>query len=179
VEAVEQHQAVLAGALSTQVERLLSAGDVWQPIRDGLVAWCRSYLLPHAEAEERTLYPAAGDFVRAAATVSALRTFFDSHLSKENDQLLPSLAQAPDVDLAGLLDGMHDLGRRDTSPMRPMAGAVAMSAAAARSARGYPQFDARVGPHAIRHATIFGALEAVGPGAGLSTLAHRRETSDT
>jgi hypothetical protein len=165
--------------------------------------------VPHAQAEERTLYPAAGDFVqarllvdamlaehgvitglvedlagatdgvRAAATASALRTLFDSHLSKENDQLLPLLAQAPDVDLAGLLDGMHDLGRRDTSPMRPMAGAVAMSAAAARSARGYPQFDARVGPHAIRHATIFGALEAVGPGAGLSTLAHRRETSDT
>jgi hypothetical protein len=38
VEAVEQHRAVLAGALSTQVERLLSTGDVWQPIRDGLVA---------------------------------------------------------------------------------------------------------------------------------------------
>jgi hypothetical protein len=72
VEAVEQHQAVLAGALSTQVERLLSAGDVWQPIRDGLVAWCRSYLLPHAQAEERTLYPAAGDFVQARLLVDAM-----------------------------------------------------------------------------------------------------------
>jgi uncharacterized protein (DUF2249 family)/iron-sulfur cluster repair protein YtfE (RIC family) len=203
VEAVEQHHAVLAGALSTQVERLLSAGDVWQPIRDGLVAWCCSDLVPHAQAEERTLYPAAANFdrarllvdamvaehgvisglvedlagatdgVRAAATASALRTLFDSHLSKENDQVLPLLAQEPKVDLAGLLNGMHDL-----------LGAEAHHAAAAESgcgghecscgevdAPGYPELDARVVPHAIRHATIFGALEAVGPGAGLVLVA--------
>jgi uncharacterized protein (DUF2249 family) len=203
VEAVEQHRAVLASALSTQVERLLSTGDVWQPIRDGLVAWRRSDQVPHAQAEERTLYPAAGDFVqarllvdamlaehgvitglvedlagatdgvRAAATASALRTLFDSHLSKENDQLLPLLAQAPDVDLAGLLDGMQDLLGEEghlTDAAEGGCGGHECSCGEV-DAPGYPELDARVVPHAIRHATIFGALKAVGPGAGLVLVA--------
>jgi uncharacterized protein (DUF2249 family) len=36
---------------------------------------------------------------------------------------------------------------------------------------GYPELDARVVPHAIRHATIFGALDAVRPGGGLVLVA--------
>ncbi|HET9859316.1 MAG TPA: DUF2249 domain-containing protein [Nocardioidaceae bacterium] len=36
---------------------------------------------------------------------------------------------------------------------------------------GYPELDARVVPHAIRHATIFGALEAVAPGDGMVLVA--------
>jgi len=207
VEAVEQHHAVLAGALSTQVERLLGAGAVWQPIRDGLVAWCRSELVPHARAEERTLYPAAADFdrarllvdamlaehgvisglvedlaeatdgVRAAGTAAALRTLFETHLSKENDQLLPLLAQAPDVDLAGLLDGMHDLLGQE-GHHTAAAGAGVESGCGGHEgscgevdAPGYPELDARGVPHAIRHATIFGALDAVAPGAGLVVVA--------
>ena len=35
----------------------------------------------------------------------------------------------------------------------------------------YPELDARTVPHAIRHATIFGALDAVAPGAALVLLA--------
>lgn len=34
-----------------------------------------------------------------------------------------------------------------------------------------PELDARAIPHAIRHATIFGALESVQPGAGLELVA--------
>jgi uncharacterized protein (DUF2249 family) len=36
---------------------------------------------------------------------------------------------------------------------------------------GNPELDVRVIPHAIRHATIFGALDAVAPGAGLEIVA--------
>jgi uncharacterized protein (DUF2249 family) len=36
---------------------------------------------------------------------------------------------------------------------------------------GYPELDARAVPHAIRHATIFGALDAVGPGGGMVLVA--------
>lgn len=36
---------------------------------------------------------------------------------------------------------------------------------------GYPELDARVVSHAIRHATIFGALDAVAPGGGLVLVA--------
>ncbi|HEU4568674.1 MAG TPA: DUF2249 domain-containing protein [Marmoricola sp.] len=36
---------------------------------------------------------------------------------------------------------------------------------------GFPELDARQVPHAIRHATIFGALDVVGPGGGLVLVA--------
>ena len=32
---------------------------------------------------------------------------------------------------------------------------------------GYPELEARVIPHAIRHATSFGALDSIAPGSGL------------
>lgn len=35
----------------------------------------------------------------------------------------------------------------------------------------YPELDARTIPHAIRHATIFGALDAIQPGGGLILVA--------
>jgi len=35
----------------------------------------------------------------------------------------------------------------------------------------YPELDARAVPHAIRHATIFGALDSVRPGGGLILVA--------
>lgn len=36
---------------------------------------------------------------------------------------------------------------------------------------GFPVLDARAIPHAIRHATIFGALDSVRPGSGLVLVA--------
>jgi uncharacterized protein (DUF2249 family) len=209
VAAVEQHHAALAGTLSTYVEQLVSSGAAWAPVRDGLVAWCRSDLVPHARAEEGTLYRVAGEFdrarllvdamlvehgvisalveelaqatdgVRAAAAAAALRTLFETHLAKENDQLLPVLAQSPDVDLSGLLAGMHDLlGHQEHHDHHQHSGAGAEGGCGGHECTcgevdgpGYPELDARVVPHAIRHATIFGALESVGPGAGLVLVA--------
>jgi uncharacterized protein (DUF2249 family)/iron-sulfur cluster repair protein YtfE (RIC family) len=189
VEAVESHHAQLAGALAAHVERLLGAQADWQPARDALVSWARTELVPHAQAEEKTLYPSAAAFdrarllvdamvaehgvitglvdelaaatdgVRAAAAGRALRALFDTHLAKENEQVLPLLAQAPGVDLAGLLGGMHELlGGHDCT-----CGEV--------DGPGFPELDARQVPHAIRHATIFGALDVVGPGGGLVLVA--------
>jgi len=206
VTAVEQHHAMLAGALATGVERLVSAGALWQAARDELVAWCHEELVPHAQAEEKTLYPAAASFdsarmlvdsmvgehgvivglvdglagatdpIRAAGSATALQAVFDSHLAKENDQILPLLAQSPGVDLAGLLAGMHDLlGHQEH---HEHSGAAAEGGCGGHECTcgevdgpGYPELDARVVPHAIRHATIFGALDAVGPGGGLVLVA--------
>ena len=36
---------------------------------------------------------------------------------------------------------------------------------------GYPELDVRSIPHSIRHATVFGALESLRPGAGLELVA--------
>ncbi|MFD6164034.1 DUF2249 domain-containing protein [Oerskovia sp. NPDC060287] len=242
-----------------------------------LVDWTRTDLLPHAQAEEAAMYPHAhrdeharllvdamiaehgviGELVdaldnaatpvRAAAHARALQVLFETHMTKENEQILPLLALSPDVSLAGVLDGLHELlgghshgedggvgeagaartggepeasggcgcgdgaggGCGDGAPegAPPAAGtAVAGPAAAAETgdavpaaggsaagapahpaataAEGHscgcgghddagnlPVLDARAVPHAIRHATIFGALDGVAPGAGMVLLA--------
>ena len=47
--------------------------------------------------------------VRAAANAQALRSLFESHLVKENEQILPLLAESSEASLAGILDGLHEL----------------------------------------------------------------------
>ena len=106
--------------------------------RERLVAFCADEVLPHAHAEETTLYAAAADraetrlLVEAmrdehgvlrelldelkqantaseiAGTATALDVLFQVHLRKENDILLPALVAAG-VDLGALLDGMHEI----------------------------------------------------------------------
>ena len=93
-------------------------------------------VLPHAEAEEQTLYPAAealptaallikamkeehrqlgslagrlaedAGAVTAATTAASIATLFAAHVAKENDLLLPALAEAG-VDMAALIAGVH------------------------------------------------------------------------
>ncbi len=95
-------------------------------------------LLPHALAEEQALYPEgdrgltamlvhamrdehrnlvthvdafrrATDAIQAVALSSAILALFDSHLSKENDLLIPALVADEHADLVVLLGGMHEL----------------------------------------------------------------------
>ncbi len=200
-QAVEQHHAELAGALAFKVEVLAALARAGQgldeDVRRDLVDWCRTELMPHALAEEGTLYRAAAqrtegrllveamlaehqviaglidavegtaDAVTAAVAAGALRAVFDIHLAKENDQILPLLSAAPDVSLAALLSGMHELigGGEDEA-----AAAHNCTCHEAEEA-GLPELDARTIPHAIRHATIFGALDGVAPGHGLVLVA--------
>jgi len=106
---------------------------------EALVRWCQAELIPHALAEEQAMYPRAHEDprarllvdamlaehrdlvelvdaiaqatgpVRAAANAQALRSLFDSHLVKENEQILPLLAESSEVSLADILGGMHEL----------------------------------------------------------------------
>lgn len=176
---------------------------------DGLVAWCTHELVPHALAEEKAMYPSAQampegrllvegmlaehqvitglvdqissttDPVRAAAAATALKVAFDSHLAKENELVLPLLVSAPDVSVADLLGGMHELlGGHDDHEGHGHAGEKAESGCGGHTCGcgevdgpGYPELDARAVPHAIRHATIFGALDAVKPGGGMVLVA--------
>ncbi len=175
--------------------------------RERLVAWLERELVPHALAEEKAMYPAAqnlpegrllvtgmlaehqvitglvGDLaaapdpVSAAAAAKALKVMFDSHLAKENELVLPLLVSAPDVSVAALLDGMHEvLGAADPSSSSSEAASAGGCGGhdcgcGEVDGPGYPELDARAVPHAIRHATIFGALEAVAPGEGLILVA--------
>ena len=143
-EAVVRHHAQLADALNGYTTGLLVAAErgdlpeVWQR-RDDLATWLHTELMPHAHAEEGSLYPAAAaqlagkllvtgmidehraiaglvtelgeatSPVRAAAAARALAAAFATHLAKENDLVVPLLVQTADVSLAGLLAGMHEL----------------------------------------------------------------------
>lgn len=221
-EAVEAHHAQLAGALSLKAESLSAAARARREpeaheARDDLVAWCNAELVPHAVAEEGTLYRAAAervegrllvdamlaehqviiglvnqlarstDPVSAAETARALRVLFESHLAKENEQILPLLAADPQVSLAGLLSGMHELlgadehagehehaAQREGEPTQPPqeggCGGHQCSCGEV-DGPGLPELDARVIPHPIRHATVFGALDSVAPGSGLVLVA--------
>ena len=178
--------------------------------RGELVAWCEGELVPHAVAEEKAMYPAAqatpegrllvegmlgehqvitglvaelgsaGDPVRSAAAARALQVAFDSHLAKENELVLPILVAAPEVSVAELLGGMHELlgghahgEDADQAGQADQAGGCGGHSCSCGEVDGpgYPELDARAVPHAIRHATIFGALDAVRSGGGLVLVA--------
>jgi uncharacterized protein (DUF2249 family) len=182
-----------------------------QRARADLVGWCRDELVPHAVAEEKAMYPLAqarpegrllvegmlGEHevirglvaeiadadgpVRAAAAARALQAVFDSHLAKENELIVPLLVAAPDVSLADVLGGMHELlghagheghdhGSHHEHASEGGCGGHACSCGEV-DGEGFPELDARAVPHAIRHATIFGALDAVRPGGGLVLVA--------
>lgn len=141
--AVIGHHTQLASELARHTARLREAatgpGSDWQPRREALRDWLRLELLPHAGAEEGTLYPAAaaqpdgrllvdamvadhhaiatlvtelagaGTAVDATAAARALSAMFETHLAKENELILPLLLRAEQVCLADLLEGMHEL----------------------------------------------------------------------
>lgn len=207
--AIEQHHAEMAGALAARVAALVAAAagtDVvaQQTAHQDLLRWAREELLPHAAAEEGTLYSAAltderarllveamlgesagitalvdelaaaPDAVRAAAAGRALQAMFDSRLRKENEQLLPMLTSKTDVSLAGLLGGMRELlgaATEEPSAAGGQAPAGHSCGCGGHDDPGFPELDARAVPHAIRHATVFGALDAVPAGSGLILVA--------
>jgi uncharacterized protein (DUF2249 family)/iron-sulfur cluster repair protein YtfE (RIC family) len=191
-------------------EAVRGDGAAAEAARRDLVSWCDRELLPHALAEEQALYPAAhattagrplveamlwdhavisslvddlrgaSDPVRSAATATALRTVFESHLHKENNLVLPLLAGDPSVSVAELLDGMHEvLGGTDAGPDAD-GSADAVDAVGCgghtcscgeKDGPALPELDVRAVPQVIRHATVFNALESVAPGAGVLLIA--------
>jgi uncharacterized protein (DUF2249 family)/iron-sulfur cluster repair protein YtfE (RIC family) len=176
---------------------------------DALIQWCGAELIPHALAEEEAMYPRAQEDprarllvdamlaehrdllalvqaigvttvpVRAAANAQALRSLFESHLVKENEQILPLLAASSQVSLAQILEGMHDLlGAQDHGSSADTdasagdeAGCGGVCGCGEQDPGVLPEFDARAVPHEIRHATVFGALGSLGQGSGLVLVA--------
>lgn len=207
VEAIKDHHSQMAGALAIQVETLIDAAVRADLPGAGLaskslVSWCQSELIPHALAEERTIYPKAHEDaqarllvdamiaehrdilalveaigtaqtpVRAAANAQALLSIFNSHLVKENEQILPLLAQSNEVSLAELLGGMHEILGNPAEDMISEGGCGGNCTCGEQDPVGVlPELDSRVVPHAIRHATIFGALGSVAVGNGLVLVA--------
>ncbi|MDT0393984.1 MULTISPECIES: DUF2249 domain-containing protein [Streptomyces] len=207
-EAVQAHHTQLAGELAGRVTMLVTAAEkdpaTADGIRSGLVAFCDRDLLPHATAEESTLYPvarelpgarllidgmlaehrrigalvdalrAAGPAARTAADARALQVLFEEHVEKENGLILPLLAGAPDVSLAGLLGGMHELlggGEDEEAASGEGGGCGGTCGCGGSDDTDVPELDVRDVPHSLRHATVFGALEAVPAGRAMVLVA--------
>ena len=136
---IMHHHAVLRRGLERRTGTLCEAADSGVPLERPLTAlreYIASEILPHANAEERTLYRAAATQARGSELVSALiaehqaltylagwlqpgadshdaataaeriATLFAGHVAKENDLLLPALTGSG-ADLAALLADMH------------------------------------------------------------------------
>ncbi len=116
--------------------------------------------------------------VQALARASAIEALFTALAAADQEHILPLLAQEPGVALAELAP---ELQQQEAQGKEAAAASDAAAAEAAEGGHscgcggkdesGLPELDARSVPHAIRHATIFGALDGVGPGSGMVLLA--------
>jgi hemerythrin-like domain-containing protein len=145
VLASRRHHAALARALDRRVEELLvaveTAPEAVAEARQRVVEFCYTQLMPHAQAEEHSIYPAAATDgrtrllieavtaehrtiaelvevvryavhpVRAAAAAEGVRVLFETHLAKEDSIIYPLVAATPGLSLECLLGAMHAILR--------------------------------------------------------------------
>ena len=139
-EAIRAHHQALGDGLTQRAGAVFRAAVDSRPHEPAVadfVAYLGEEVLPHAAAEEKTIYPAVvahthlGDLIgemiteHASLSMSAARLttltdaaaaakqaesiaeLFTAHAAKENDVLLPALIADGTVDLADLLGQMH------------------------------------------------------------------------
>ena len=139
-EAMLEHHKRLGEELAVRADAVsgaVAAGRPYGAAVAGLIAYLAEEVLPHAAAEERTVYPAAaahadmtglvGEMIAEHVTLSALGArlaaltdsaaaaeqarqiarLFTTHAAKENDIVLPALVADQSVDLTALLERMH------------------------------------------------------------------------
>ena len=183
--AILGHHAELRRELDERVTALRTAVRTGATDRDGLAAlrtFVDGSVLPHAAAEEVTLYPAAEEGapllveamrrehraltdaaqalgradapVDALAAAEGLAAVFAVHVDKENDLLVPMLGRTPGVSLAALVRTMHD-----------QLEAAGNAEPASASGDASPELDVRRLPHGGgRHEAIFGHLDGLSLG---------------
>jgi len=139
-EAILAHHRILGEQLSARVSAVSAAAAAGRPHEAAvarLIAYLAGEILPHAAAEEATIYPAAAALDGLAGTVSEMTAehkvlseaagrlaetagavaaaehaqeiarLFAGHVAKENDVLLPALVASKGADLPALLADMH------------------------------------------------------------------------
>jgi uncharacterized protein (DUF2249 family) len=133
--ALNEHVRIRVAALAETVDN----GIAYEPAVASLLTFMAEEVLPHAVAEEHTLYRIAGARADLASTVKAMvgehrlltsaveslaragsapaalewaseiGSLFTAHVNNENKTLFPALSEDDDVDLAQLLVQMHRL----------------------------------------------------------------------
>ncbi len=147
-EAMLEHHKRLGEELAGRTDAVSSAVAAGRPygaaVAD-LIAYLAEEVLPHAAAEEKTIYPAAAragltgtveemiaehvtlasastrlaevtDGTAAAGQAREIAALFTAHAAKENDVLLPALLGDKTADLAALLEQMHDSAGHAPAP---------------------------------------------------------------
>ncbi|QNE74302.1 DUF2249 domain-containing protein [Streptomyces finlayi] len=125
----------------------------------------------------------------AAADARALQVLFEEHVAKENGLVLPLLAITPEVSLAELLADTHRRLARDVPATgtegaqnteegqdpreraEETGGCGGVCGCGDEEEEAEPELDVREVPHALRHATVFGALDAVPAGTAMVLVA--------
>jgi uncharacterized protein (DUF2249 family) len=141
-QAMLAHHRNLSAGVEQRVDSLrasVEAGGSYEPAVGDLVAYLAEEVIPHAVAEEHSIYlaardrPGLGEVVAgmvdehrhlvasverlataetgsdAAAVAEGIGSLFAAHVAKENELILPPLEADPTVDLSGLLVQMHRL----------------------------------------------------------------------
>jgi uncharacterized protein (DUF2249 family)/hemerythrin-like domain-containing protein len=172
-----------------------ASGDPYDSATAELVAYLAEEVLPHALGEEHTIYRTAKSLPELAATVGEMigehrrlaamiddlgeamdgpaavsqaeqiATLFTAHVAKENDILLPVLLADDDIDLAELLEQMHDLteeAQKESSLLEDFT--TSDTEAALLSREEEFELDVRSLAHGQRHESIFAAYDALASG---------------
>ena len=162
LDAMLQHHRTLVGDVGIRVTALAQAVDsgvAYEPVVAQLITYLAEEVIPHAVAEELSIYRTAATRANLAGTVNEMiaehrvltaaieslahtnsapaaltqatqiGAFFTTHVVKENEQLLPALLEDDDVDLVQLLEEMHDLTAIPPSGPPPEDAAIADAAA--------------------------------------------------
>jgi uncharacterized protein (DUF2249 family) len=113
------------------------------------------------------------DRVQIAAHTEALRVLLEALLGKIADLLLPALAEASGVSLADLATQLPGVSseRAQPGPDTQGHGHGHAGCNCGEEDEEMPELDVREIPHAIRHATVFGAFDAVPPGGSMLLVA--------
>lgn len=155
-------QSTVLPGLDTLARELAAAGNTAQT---ALLARIFDHLTAAASAAGTRLSTEHGEAGSAAAAQAA-----GTALEIANAEVLPVLAAAPTADLGRLLATLEAAGTsREAGSAAPAGGGCACGG---HDEEGLAELDTRVIPHAIRHATIFGALDGLAPGRGILLIAN-------
>jgi uncharacterized protein (DUF2249 family) len=114
------------------------------------------------------------DRVQIAAHVEALRVLLEALLGKVADLLLPAIAETSELSLADLVARLPVQPSTEAQPADPAPGHAHGHAGCScgEADADLPELDVREIPHAIRHATVFGAFDAVPVDGSMILVAH-------
>lgn len=189
---IAAHHRQMADALGRRVAELgeaVAAGLPHETAAKALANYVAREVLPHAEAEEATIYRsaaarpelgalvramtdehgrirrtltalvAARDGVSAYGEAKALLALFLAHAAKEEDDLVAALAEDESFDLAAAHAALAERTRELADGVDPRTDAGSDGEEV--------ELDVRELPHAERHRTIFALLDRLAPGEAL------------